>query len=307
MAYPTDGILLIDKDEGEISYGVVRKVRRLLKVRKVGHAGTLDPFATGLLVILLGHGTKLSHFIMGEIKTYLATIRLGVETDTMDPTGGVIRTSVVPDLSPEYIQEKAQNFSGDIEQVPPAYSAVKHRGTRAYKLARRGVKVDLPKRMVTIHSMRILSVELPDIALEVSCSSGTYIRALASDLGRELGPGGHLRSLRRVASGSFEAKNALSSRELSVARGPSFVREKVIPLKAALPGMREIEVQGPLADKVRQGYQPAREELFPSARFFRGEDEYFKLVRHGELVAIVKIKSSEDLDHVALNIERVFS
>ena len=307
MAYPTDGILLIDKDEGEISYGVVRKVRRLLKVRKVGHAGTLDPFATGLLVILLGHGTKLSNFIMGEIKTYLATIRLGVETDTMDPTGGVIRTSVVPDLSPEYIREKAQGFSGDIEQVPPAYSAVKYRGTRAYKLARRGVKVDLPKRRVTIHSMRVLSVELPDIALEVSCSSGTYIRALASDLGRELGPGGHLRSLRRVASGSFEAKNALSSRELSVARGPSFVREKVIPLRAALPGMREIEVQGPLADKVRQGYQPAWEELFPSARFLRNEDEYYKLVRHGELVAIVKIKRSEDLDHVALKIERVFS
>ena len=307
MAYPTDGILLIDKVKGEISYNVVRKVKSLLKVRKVGHAGTLDPFATGLLIILLGHGTKLSSFIMAEIKTYLATIRLGVETDTMDPTGEVLRTSLVPDLSPEFIKKKAQGFLGEIEQVPPAYSAVRYKGTRAYKLARRGVKVNLHKRRVTIHSMKILSVKLPDIALEVSCSSGTFIRALGADLGRELGPGGHLRSLRRVASGCFEADNALNSRELSVERGPSLVREKVIPLRAALPGMREIEIQGTIADKVRQGYQPGWEDLNSSPRFVGFENGYFKLVRCGELVAIMKINGNEDLDRVTPKIERVFS
>jgi tRNA pseudouridine55 synthase len=306
MGYPTDGILLVDKDEGETSYMVVKKVRRVLKVRKVGHAGTLDPFATGLLVILLGHGTKLSHFIMSGNKLYLATVRLGIETDTMDPTGSVVRTSVVPDIRPERIQEKAQSFVGVIEQVPPAYSAVKYKGTRAYKLARRGVKMDLPKRKVTVHSLRILSVQLPDIVFEVSCSSGTFIRSLAADLGRELGPGGHLTSLRRVASGYFEAKNALSSREISTERSRSFVGGKVIPLRAALPGMHEIEVEGALAGRVRQGYQPPWTELDPCERFADCEDEYVKLVSDGELVAIMKNRRNGGIGPVKPRIERVF-
>ena len=153
MGRSIDGILLVDKEEGKTSYGVVRKVRAAFAksdVKKVGHAGTLDPFATGLLIILLGQGTKLSSFLMSERKVYLATIRLGIETDTMDPTGQVARTSPIPALSIEQIQEKANCLVGHREQVPPIYSAVKYKGTRAYKLARKGVKFDLKSKKIML-------------------------------------------------------------------------------------------------------------------------------------------------------------
>jgi len=307
---PTDGILLIDKDVGETSYEVVKKVKSALgglKVRKVGHAGTLDPFATGLLIILLGQGTKLSPFTMSESKVYQATMRLGVETDTLDPTGRVICTSAVPDLSPDYIQEKARGFVGEIEQTPPIYSALKYQGTRAYKLARRGQGVELKKRKVTIHSLRIVSIGLPDVTMEVKCSSGTYIRSLAADLGSELGPGGHLKSLRRIASGSFEARNALSSKEISTERNHCVLRERVIPLRAALSSMREIEVEPSVAEKVRHGYQPALEGLDKSLSLAGCEDRYIKLVRDDELVAIVKVNKNGGGGYDNLEIERVFS
>ena len=310
MEHPTDGILLIDKEGGETSYSVVNEVKSALsrlKIRKVGHAGTLDPFATGLLIILLGQGAKLSRFIMSESKLYRATMSLGVETDTLDPTGRAVRTSTVPDLSPEYIQEKAQGFIGSIEQVPPIYSAVKYKGTRAYKLARRGLDVDLKKRTVTVHSLRILSVDLPDVTMEVRCSSGTYIRSLAADLGRELGPGGHLKSLRRLASGPFKVQNALRSGEISNIAAHSSLCERVIPLRGAIPNMCEIEVEEQLRKKVRHGYQPAWEELAEGLCSAGCEDRHVKLVRDGDLVAIAKVKNSKGIGHGKVRIVRVFS
>ena len=204
----------MDKEEGESSYGVVRKVKRLLNIRKVGHAGTLDPFATGLLIVLLGKGTKLSDYVMSESKVYEGVIRLGIETDSFDQTGRVIRTSAVPDLEKRIIQEKANAFVGVIDQVPPPFSALRYKGTRSYKLARKGIKVDLKKRKVTIHFFDVISVNLPDISFKIRCSSGTYIRAVACDLGRVLGPGAHLRSLRRLASGSFDVKDAFNSSDI---------------------------------------------------------------------------------------------
>ncbi|MCP4665904.1 MAG: tRNA pseudouridine(55) synthase TruB, partial [Deltaproteobacteria bacterium] len=253
-----DGILLIDKEEGQPSYGVVKEVKSALKgsqVGKVGHAGTLDPFATGLLIILLGQGTKISQWVMSQDKIYLATMRLGVETDTLDPTGQVVRTSVVPDLDPGFIREKSRSFIGPIEQVPPRFSAVKYKGTRAYKLARRGMAVDLKKRTVMVHSLSILSVNLPDVTMEIRCSSGTYVRSLAADLGRVLGPGGHLGSLRRLASGSFEVRNALKQSEIRAGGGPALL-DRVIFLRAALPQAPEIDVDRQTARKVRQGGRP---------------------------------------------------
>lgn len=307
MEYPTDGIILIDKDAGETSYGVVKKVKHLLKVRKVGHAGTLDPFATGLLIVLVGHATKLSHFIMSENKVYLATARLGVETDTMDCTGQVTRITGIPDIQPEYIRKKIQSFVGDIEQVPPAYSAVKYKGTRAYKLARKGIKIDLQKRRVTIHSMRIVSIQLPDVTFEVKCSSGTYIRSLAADVGREVGTCAHLRSLRRLASGPFEARYALNSGEITTRSGHPLLGEKMIPLRAALPGMREIEVDGLVAEKVRHGYRPAWEEVKTRLNWSGFEGEHVKFVRDGELVAIMRITNNERGNLGKFEIGRVFS
>ncbi|MBN1626866.1 MAG: tRNA pseudouridine(55) synthase TruB, partial [Deltaproteobacteria bacterium] len=163
----TDGIILIDKNEGETSFDVVKMAKRVFKT-KAGHAGTLDPFATGLLIILLGQGTKLSSYLMAGKKKYLATMTLGIETDTLDRTGRVLVEMPVPDMPREEVARIVREFTGDIEQRPPAYSAVNYKGQRAYKLARKGIEVDLGKRKVVIHSIEVVSVSLPDITFEVT-------------------------------------------------------------------------------------------------------------------------------------------
>ena len=307
MTYQTDGILLVDKNEGETSYEVVRRVKSVLKVSKVGHAGTLDPFATGLLIILLGRGTKLSPFIMSETKVYLGTMRLGLETDTLDSTGRVVRKSTVPDLSLKDIREKAENFVGDIEQTPPLFSAVKHRGTRAYKLARRGEAVALKKRTVTIFSLKVLSVDLPDVTLEIKCSSGTYIRSLAADLGEALGPGGHLKSLRRLACGSFDTKDAICSKEILAGNKDPLLWDKVIPLRRALPEMGEIEAEHDIAEKIRHGYKPALQGLADGLDLAGCEGTHLKLISQGELVAVMKVTKCGRGSHGRLDLVRVFS
>jgi len=309
VTYPTDGIILINKNEGESSYDVIRKVKtafRGSKIQKFGHAGTLDPFATGLLVVLLGRGTKLSPFIMAENKVYRATLSLGIETDTLDPTGRVVRESTVPDLSTEFIKKEAQRFTGKIQQTPPIYSAVKYKGKRAYKLARKGQEVVLNKRTVSIYYIKIISVELPDVTMEVKCSSGAYIRSLASDLSQELGPGGHLRSLTRLSCGSFDLKNALNSNEIS-AENINLLQKILIPLNAALPDMREIIVENPIAENVRRGRQSVLEGLADDLDPVGCDGEYFKLIGNGELVAVVKQTKSRRDGHVRLEIARVFS
>ncbi len=310
MGNATDGILLIDKHEGETSYGVVRKVKSVLgksKTPKVGHAGTLDPFASGLLIILVGQGTKLSSFVMSEKKVYQAIVRLGVETDTLDPTGQVIKKRKVPRIKPAFIREKAGMFVGEIQQTPPAFSAVRYKGTRAYKLARKGIEINLKKRKVTVFSLGIISIDLPDISIEVTCSSGTYIRSLAYDLGREIGTGAHLKSLRRKASGSFEASNALSSREISRKGNDLFLQKKIIPLRDALPGMGEIKINRTITGKVRNGYRPGWEEIAGDSRSAGRVNEYIKLVSGDELVAIIRGKNSGGVGHGEVRIERVFT
>ena len=309
MAYPIDGILLIDKAEGETSYDVVRKMKRIfkgLKVDKFGHAGTLDPFATGLLIILVGQGTKLSSFIMSQRKRYLATVRLGIETDTLDPTGKVICERAVPKLSLEFIRSKAQGFSGNIEQTPPIYSAIKYKGTRAYKLAREGRTPTLKKRSVSIYSFDVTSVELPDVTMEVECSSGTYMRSLASDLGRELGPGGHLRSLRRLKCGPFNVNNTLKSQEISAENLQIILNENLIPLGSALPDMPEIIVGNSITGPVRHGRQSVLQSLADGLDPVPCEGDHFKLIENGELVAVVKSEKSGRDGHVRLEISRVF-
>ncbi len=310
MGSPTDGIILIDKEGGRTSYGVVKELKASLggaKKRKVGHAGTLDPFATGLLVILVDQGTKLSPFIMSGDKVYEATLRLGVETDTLDPTGRVVRSRPVAPLEPEHIQGKAQQFVGTIDQVPPVFSAVKSGGIPAYKLARKGVKVDPKRRRVKVYSLRILSIDLPHVTMEVACSGGTYIRSLAADLGTELGPGAHLRSLRRLASGPFRVEEALSSRDIPPSGGSDSLRKRIIPLRDALPDMDQIEVDKFLAKKIRQGYQPEWQELPPGSRRRLCQGGYSKVVENGELVAVVGGEKMGGNDQTRVILKRVFS
>lgn len=305
MGNSYDGIILIDKEEGMTSFDVVKAIRRLLKVKKVGHAGTLDPFATGLLIILLGQGTKLSNYLMAGDKVYQATMRLGVETDTQDLTGRVLKRGLVPELEPEFIRKVARRFVGDIEQAPPLFSAVNYRGKRAYELARKGIKIDLQKRTVKVHSLAITSIDLPEVSMKVTCSRGTYVRSLAADLGKELGPGAHLKSLRRFCSGPFSVKDALSLEKVEHLSRDRIVPESIIPLHKALPEMKQAKVEGSMAQRIRNGHQPGCDEV-AMADLPRSFEGYMKLVEGEGLVAIAKVHPSLE-NKASLKIMRVFN
>lgn len=305
-----DGILLIDKQKGETSYDVLRKLKPILMkkdIGKVGHAGTLDPFATGLLVVLLGKGTKLSAYLMSDQKFYRATVRLGIETDTMDPTGKVIRVQNIPELEKKRIAAITQRYLGKIEQIPPRYSAVKYRGVRAYKLARQGKGMTLKKRLVHIHSLRVTEIRLPEFTMEVECSGGTYIRRLASDLSQSLGTCGHLSDLRRLACGPFKAADAVRSSDIEKEKTGNHIMDRVIPLSQALPRYPEIALDETLAKKVIQGYQPQPEELRDGLPSTREHDRPIKLIYNDQLVALMRIERDAVREKKKLRIERVFS
>jgi len=282
-----DGIIIIDKECGTSSFGVVDSVKGMIRA-KVGHAGTLDPFATGVLILLINQGTKLSHFLMSQDKVYRAALMLGVETDTQDLTGRVTKEKSVGNLSEEDIRRKALDFLGTIKQVPPAYSAVHYKGKRAYEFARNGIEVDLQERDVRVDYINVLSVDIPNVWIEVGCGSGTYIRTLASDLGKSLGVGAHLTFLRRIRSGFFSVNNAATLKEVAEHKANDNIDKVIIPLKDALKGMVEAEVSGKLAEKIRNGYRPLMDELRGKEMPPFSLDEYIKVVMGGEMVAILK-------------------
>lgn len=198
-----DGILPIDKPLGWTSHDVVARVRRLAEQRAVGHAGTLDPLASGVLLLVLGNATRLSPYLMDAPKAYCAEVILGATTVTDDAEAPVQRLHDVSHLGAERIERCLDRFRGDIDQIPPAYSAVRQGGQKLYTLARKGVEVEAPARRVTISGIRLVSWSAPRLRLHVQCGSGTYIRSLARDIGADLGVGGYLHALRRVRSGTF--------------------------------------------------------------------------------------------------------
>jgi len=205
--------LLVDKPVGVTSHDVVDTVRRALGTRKVGHAGTLDPLATGLLVVGVGRATRLLRFLSGLDKAYEGTARLGEETDTLDADGAVVRTSPV-EAGPVDVDRAMSALTGEIEQRPPAFSAVKVGGRPLHRAARRGDVVEAPPRKVTVSEFALLSLDGPDVAFRVECSSGTYVRVLVDDVGRDLGCGAHLTRLRRTRVGPFSVEEARSVDEL---------------------------------------------------------------------------------------------
>lgn len=209
----TDGILLIDKPAGMTSFGVVARVRRRLSVMqgkkvKVGHTGTLDPFATGLMILVVGKECKNAGKYSKLDKVYVATLHLGEVSSTGDPEGELTKIS---DIQPTRATVEAvlKNFTGEIEQTPPAYSAIKIGGQRAYKLARRGEKIEIPKRKVTIHSIELINYNYPELKIRTHVSSGTYIRSLAEDIGKALGIGAYCLHLRRASIANFEVDKAI--------------------------------------------------------------------------------------------------
>jgi tRNA pseudouridine55 synthase len=280
---PLDGILLIDKPAGLTSAGVVRDVKRRLGGRKVGHLGTLDPFATGLLPLAVGEGAKIVPFLNREEKAYRGTIALGRATDTLDLTGRTTETAPVPTISSPLLDEVARRFCGQIEQVPPKFSALKRAGVPLYELARRGIEVDIAPRTVRIESLSLTAASEETLDVLVRCSKGTYVRSLARDIARALGTVGHLASLRRIAFGPFEIEQASSIEDVRLGTA--------LPLltpRQALVGVRELDADERLAAQVRRGQQAGLAALaFPS-----GSEEIAKLVgAEGDLVAVLGASS----------------
>jgi len=232
MSHPvaTDGVLLVDKAEGMTSHDVVALVRRRLQVRKVGHCGTLDPIATGLLLITVGRGTKVQDLLMSEDKEYVGTFVLGVTTDTQDRQGVVIQQRPVPALDETQIRAAFEKFRGDFYQLPPMVSAKKHGGVPLYKLARQGKVVEREPRLVHVYRYTIDRIGLPDIDFSVLCSKGFYVRTYAHDIGETLGCGAHLKSLRRTKSGRFDLANAIN-----VAQVKDATREEILSRLLSLP------------------------------------------------------------------------
>ncbi|HUA66890.1 MAG TPA: tRNA pseudouridine(55) synthase TruB [Alphaproteobacteria bacterium] len=203
-----DGAVLVDKPSGPTSHDVVDAIRRKFGIKKVGHCGTLDPAATGLLIIVLGRGTKLSEKLMGDDKVYEGTIRFGVTTNSYDADGQVIETKSVPPLTLEQLNEMAAPFIGDQMQTPPMVSAIKKDGVPLYKLARKGVEVEREPRLIHIYNFRFTNYAGPDGVFRLACTKGTYVRSIAHELGQKIGCGAHLSALRRSASGKFDVADA---------------------------------------------------------------------------------------------------
>lgn len=207
-ADPLDGALLVDKPAGLTSHDVVDQVRRRLSIKRVGHCGTLDPMATGLLILLLGRGTKLSETLMSSDKVYSGRIKFGETTNSYDAEGDLVASLPVPPLTLDILNEAAAGFVGDLMQTPPMVSAVKVKGVPLYKMARKGIEVPREPRLVHVYSFKFSSYEEPVGDFRLACTKGTYVRSIAHDLGEKIGCGAHLAALRRLESGSFHVKDA---------------------------------------------------------------------------------------------------
>ena len=281
------GLLLVDKPGGVTSHDVVAAVRKRIKPLKVGHTGTLDPLATGLLVLCVGEATKLARFVEARSKRYRATALLGVTTDTQDITGDVIDKKDVGELSKESIEKIFENFVGEIKQTPPAFSAVKVDGVRSYKRARRKEEFQLEPRNVKIERLEIECVHLPRIDFLVECSKGTYIRALCHDIGEQLGVGACMESLRRISVDPFDIADAKLIEDLD-SREQIF--QALIPLTDALPKMSPVRCDWEQIRKLSHGIAV---ELTGRAR--PGAEIWAKaLGPDGELFAIGKLKQDGD-------------
>ncbi|MGM0668129.1 MAG: tRNA pseudouridine(55) synthase TruB [Gemmatimonadota bacterium] len=278
------GVLLVDKPVGPTSHDVVAKVRRVAGLRRVGHAGTLDPFASGLLILLLGQATRLSEYLLGLDKDYLATARLGVETTTCDPEGEVVAESGGWEgLQAPEVEGALSSLQGRILQKPPVYSSKKIRGEAAHRRVRRGELVEMKEVEVTIHQIGLLELSLPEVRFRVRCSSGTYVRALGRDLGRRLGVGAHLTSLRRTGIGTLSVEDSVS---LEAMEDPSVWQEELLSPAAALSHLPAVSIDEAEARRIRQGQEIPRdgEEL--------SEAIPVRILADGDLLAIGLVKGN---------------
>ena len=278
---PVNGILLLDKPAGITSNAALQTVKKLYRARKAGHTGSLDPLATGLLPLCFGEATKISGFLLDADKDYQVTCKLGERTTTGDAEGELIAERPFAAITGKNVLKAMQGFIGDIEQIPPMYSALKHKGERLYKLARQGVEVEREPRPVTIYEMDMLDFSLPEATFRVHCSKGTYVRTLIEDLGEVLGCGAHVVGLRRLGVGPFDSSGmvSLETLEALAANGMAGLAELdklLLPLERGLTHWPDVRLSGDAAFYLRQG-QPV---LVPNAptdgwvRIYEGESSF---------------------------------
>jgi len=247
------GILLIDKSAGPSSAQVVGRVKKLFQAKKVGHLGTLDPFASGLLLLGVNEGTKIADIFLGGTKSYRGVMVLGVETVSQDATGKVVKEGSVPLIGETQLRRLEEEFTGEMQQVPPMFSALKKDGVRLYRLARQGKEIPRAPRSVRVEALRIEKVSDSELEFEVTCSRGTYVRTLAADMGQALGCGAHLKSLRRTACGHLNVQQSITIDELEQRFAQGSI--PLVSLRAALNNLRMINWEGRLLSRLRLGQQ----------------------------------------------------
>jgi tRNA pseudouridine55 synthase len=281
------GALVVDKPVGMTSHDVVQAIRNGTGLRRAGHTGTLDPRASGVLVILVGPAVRLSEYVSASDKRYQAIIRLGGSTDTFDGEGLVTLTKDPVNVTEAQFEEALKTFVGEIEQTPPPYSAVKVQGRKAYEMAREGEEVELAPRKITVHHLEVLEWTPPEVVIDVHCSSGTYVRSLANDLGVMLGCGAYLIGLRRTKSGRFSLRDSVPLRKLQEAFTAGNWYQYLIPAAEALGDWPAIELSPDEVEGVRHGHR-VKVVGDPTETKVRG------VSTQGELVALMEIAINED-------------
>ena len=269
MVIYVDGILLIDKEVNYSSFQAINKAKRLIKADKVGHSGTLDPFATGLLVVTVNKATKVNQFIETQDKEYIATLKLGVKTSTLDLEGEVLATKEVPSLNEELIINTLNKFKGKIKQIPPMFSALKVNGQKLYDLARQGIEIERKEREVEIFNIELISFNEDEIKFKVHCSKGTYIRTLGESISEELNTYGHLIQLRRTRVGNFKVEDAYKLDELD--------NFKLFPIQDALTHYPKIQLNDDEITKIKNGLK---------FKFNTNENEVLIIDKNDEPIAI---------------------
>ncbi|CAN5349821.1 tRNA pseudouridine(55) synthase TruB [soil metagenome] len=293
-----NGILIIDKPENFTSHDVVARLRRILKTKSIGHTGTLDPFATGVLVMLIGKATRLAQFLDKDKKEYQAVVRLGFETDTGDRTGELRITNYeLRNVSVDEIEGVLKDFRGQIEQTPPMYSAKKIAGKKLYELARKGIEVERKPVNITIYELQITNYESPkqndfgrgtlDFGRKIACSAGTYSRTVAEDIGKKLETGAHLAELRRTKAGKFGIEKAVTLEELEEIVAENKLDDVLISMNEAVSHLPEIKLSKEEIIKTKNGIKLKTEQIADDGRFFRMIDE------NENLIAIGFYKSAE--------------
>lgn len=293
------GILLIDKPEGPSSAQVVHQVKKILGAKKVGHLGTLDPFASGLLLIGVNEGTKIADIFLGGVKSYRGVMALGVETDTQDCTGTVVMEQPVPRVGKAALRALEKKFTGTLQQVPPMFSALKKDGVRLYRLARQGKEVPREPRTIRIDALTLKKINDHEIEFDVTCSRGTYVRTLAADIGKDLGCGAHLKTLRRTACDHLAVEQAIDLETLKAREAAH--RVPLLSLSAALEQLRAVSWQSPLVARLRLGQQAVLGQI---GKRIDGEEFVRILDSRGGLAALAKW--NEDIPGGRWRLSRVF-